>query len=114
MLHSTSVLWAALPGTMARAPESSSAIAAFGQSTRNPASRVAESGPWHLKQQSESIGRMSRRYRSFDSPPAAQFATLSRNASSSGHKNAHPARRIPAAPMQQRIESRTLRGVMIV
>ena len=59
MIRSTTALLAASPGTIAVAPESSSAVASSDRSSRKPAWRLAESGPWHLKQRSERIGKMS-------------------------------------------------------
>ena len=59
MIRLTTSLSAGLPGTIAFAPESSSAVAACGKSRRRPALRLAESGPWHLKQRSERIDRIS-------------------------------------------------------
>ena len=47
-------LSSALPGTMVHS------VAPARVSSRKPASRVPESGPWHVKQRSERIGRTSR------------------------------------------------------
>ena len=59
-MRATSVLFSASPGTIAMSPDFAGLIAASRTSSRNPAFWFALSGPWHAKQLSERMGRMSR------------------------------------------------------
>ena len=56
----TSSLSPGLPGTIAVSPDSAGFTAVSRVSSRSPALRFSSSGPWHWKQVSEKIGRMSR------------------------------------------------------
>src|SRR4029079_4234725 len=58
-IRRTSSLSSGLPGTIARFPESASAVAPSRESSRSPACRSPSSGPWHLKQFPARIGRMT-------------------------------------------------------
>ena len=53
-------LFSGLPGTMATAPDFAGFIASALKSSRSFDLRCFSSGPWHWKQVSEKIGRMSR------------------------------------------------------
>src|SRR5262249_61449603 len=60
LMRRTSWLVSGFPGTTARRPESAGLSASSRTSSRNPAWRSLGSGPWHLKQLLERVGRMSR------------------------------------------------------
>lgn len=59
LIRTQTLLASGLPGIMA-APGKRRANASSFRSRRKPAWRMAGSGPWHLKQLSDRIGRMSR------------------------------------------------------
>src|SRR5437868_13067825 len=70
VICSMSLLLAGSPGTMANSPDLAGLRASSLRSNRRRALRSFSSGPWHLKQFSEKIGRMSR-LKSITGPEAA-------------------------------------------
>src|SRR5215471_12209720 len=70
-IRRTRLLAPSLPGTMAGRPDSARLRASSRLSRRKPAWRCLASGPWHLKQLLDRMGRMSRLYSTVCSLAAA-------------------------------------------
>src|SRR5262249_13728574 len=60
VMRSMSLLLVRSPGTMAKSPDLAALKASSLRSNRSLALRSFSSGPWHLKQLSERMGRISR------------------------------------------------------
>src|SRR5205085_4433102 len=86
VMRSISLLFEGFPGTMARSPDLAGLKASSFRSKRSLALRSWPSGPWHLKQFSEKIGRISR-LKSMAEAGAVLSAACVENASRSDSAN---------------------------